>query len=178
MEEERKKIIINEINYWKSHQLLPTHYCNFLLALYTEGEGIIDEKQEKKQTSYYLFYYFFDTIILLLPVLLFQFSNQIILQIIGIIAILFLAVGMMRVFIHHTKLQNSYAVMIFFAVFLFSTTLLLNDYIQIWWIIYPWMLVNSLSWIVFGKLKRQFFLQVAGIFMLIIIAILYGFQIF
>lgn len=33
----RKKIIIDEINYWKKHNLLPEEHCNFLLALYTQG---------------------------------------------------------------------------------------------------------------------------------------------
>ncbi|SFA54052.1 hypothetical protein SAMN05216169_10399 [Anoxybacillus pushchinoensis] len=37
MEQKRKEIIINEIKYWKKTRLLPEQYCNFLLALYTEG---------------------------------------------------------------------------------------------------------------------------------------------
>ncbi|MCQ5364216.1 hypothetical protein NOW01_04265 [Anoxybacillus salavatliensis] len=37
MEQKRKEIIINEIKYWKQTRLLPEQYCDFLLALYTEG---------------------------------------------------------------------------------------------------------------------------------------------
>lgn len=37
---ERKKIIIDEIKHWKKSRLLPDHYCNFLLTLYSEGEEI------------------------------------------------------------------------------------------------------------------------------------------
>ena len=33
MNENRKQIIINEIIYWKKNELLPEHYCDFLLAL-------------------------------------------------------------------------------------------------------------------------------------------------
>lgn len=33
----RKKIILNEILFWKQNKLLPEHYCDFLAALYTEG---------------------------------------------------------------------------------------------------------------------------------------------
>lgn len=51
MDEERRTIIINEIKYWKKNQLLPEHYCNFLLMLYTEGEEIPEEEQKKKQFS-------------------------------------------------------------------------------------------------------------------------------
>jgi len=37
MDKEKKEIIIKEIHYWKENKLLPDTYCDFLLALYTEG---------------------------------------------------------------------------------------------------------------------------------------------
>ena len=40
MSVQRKKIITTEIKYWKQHNLLPEHYCDFLLTLYTEGEEV------------------------------------------------------------------------------------------------------------------------------------------
>lgn len=36
---ERKKVILNEIAFWKHNKLLPEHYCDFLTALYAQGEG-------------------------------------------------------------------------------------------------------------------------------------------
>ncbi|MBN6186158.1 hypothetical protein JQN58_04075 [Aneurinibacillus sp. BA2021] len=39
MKEQRKKIITHEIEYWRRSNLLPSHYCDFLLNLYTEGEA-------------------------------------------------------------------------------------------------------------------------------------------
>ena len=38
MNETRKKIIIQEIKYWKKSKLLPEKYCDFLLTLYSGGE--------------------------------------------------------------------------------------------------------------------------------------------
>ncbi|MET3290090.1 UNVERIFIED_CONTAM: hypothetical protein ABID98_002660 [Brevibacillus sp. OAP136] len=38
MEDQRKKIIVKEIEHWRKNHLLPEHYCIFLLNLYTEGE--------------------------------------------------------------------------------------------------------------------------------------------
>lgn len=35
---QRKQIILNEINFWKKNKLLPEHYCDFLTALYAQGE--------------------------------------------------------------------------------------------------------------------------------------------
>lgn len=39
MDDHRRKIITNEIKYWKQNRLLPEHYCDFLLNLYTEGSS-------------------------------------------------------------------------------------------------------------------------------------------
>ncbi|MFE0503366.1 hypothetical protein [Peribacillus butanolivorans] len=38
MDETRKKIIIQEINSWKESHMIPEQYCNYLLALYCQGE--------------------------------------------------------------------------------------------------------------------------------------------
>lgn len=44
MSNQRKQIILNEITFWKQNKLLPEHYCDFLMTLYTEGNQE-DEKQ-------------------------------------------------------------------------------------------------------------------------------------
>lgn len=53
---DRKKIIIDEIKYWKKSRLLPEQYCNFLLSLYTEGQetGSTDERKEKSSLVSFL----------------------------------------------------------------------------------------------------------------------------
>ncbi|MCM3710868.1 hypothetical protein [Sporosarcina luteola] len=59
MNVQRKKIIIAEINYWKQNKLLPEHYCDFLLTLYTQGDHELEisatdallSKEEKKDKT-------------------------------------------------------------------------------------------------------------------------------
>jgi hypothetical protein len=48
MDEKRKETIIKEIKYWKKSKLLPNHYCDFLLTLYTEGEQVQEEKERNQ----------------------------------------------------------------------------------------------------------------------------------
>ena len=48
MNESRKQIIINEIIYWKKNRMLPEHYCDFLLALYTKGNGLQDQSEKSR----------------------------------------------------------------------------------------------------------------------------------
>lgn len=47
MDDHRRKIITNEIKYWKQNRMLPEHYCDFLLNLYTEGASLSDQPQGK-----------------------------------------------------------------------------------------------------------------------------------
>lgn len=46
----RKKIILNEILFWKQNKLLPEHYCDFLATLYAEGNDIeeLEEAHHKR----------------------------------------------------------------------------------------------------------------------------------
>ncbi|WP_330948611.1 hypothetical protein [Virgibacillus sp. MG-45] len=47
LNDQRTTTIIKEILYWKQHKLLPEMYCDFLLALYTNGEASTFEDEEK-----------------------------------------------------------------------------------------------------------------------------------
>jgi hypothetical protein len=86
MEEHRKKVIINEINYWKRNRMLPEHYCDFLLNLYTEGssKSAPEAKNSKFPLSNILSVFLVG--LLSLSVLLFYFTElSLILQIAVII---------------------------------------------------------------------------------------------
>ncbi|MGD8189045.1 hypothetical protein ACQCN2_03485 [Brevibacillus ginsengisoli] len=53
MSDQKKKIIIAEIENWRKNHLLPEHYCIFLLNLYTEGEGEHDRQPPKKKKGFF-----------------------------------------------------------------------------------------------------------------------------
>lgn len=54
---QKTKIILQEIQHWKKNKLLPEHYCDFLITLYTEGsENSISNSNRKK--SIYIRYVF------------------------------------------------------------------------------------------------------------------------
>lgn len=48
---QRKQIILNEIAFWKRNKLLPEHYCDFLTALYAQGETAEVEEKEKSSKA-------------------------------------------------------------------------------------------------------------------------------
>ncbi|MFE8703194.1 hypothetical protein ACFYKX_21680 [Cytobacillus sp. FJAT-54145] len=59
MDENRKKIIVKEILYWKESRMLPVQYCDYLLTLYTEGnrpkEFIKNQTKNRFDKKQYLF---------------------------------------------------------------------------------------------------------------------------
>lgn len=46
MDDKRKETIVKEILYWKKSRMLPEQYCDYLLALYTEGNQLEEESKE------------------------------------------------------------------------------------------------------------------------------------
>lgn len=48
MNVQRKQTIVQEIEYWKKSRMLPEQYCDYLLALYTEGE-VVKRKDRKRK---------------------------------------------------------------------------------------------------------------------------------
>ncbi|WP_226085366.1 hypothetical protein [Mesobacillus sp. S13] len=51
MDDHRRKIITYEIKYWKQNRMLPDHYCDFLLNLYTEGSEEAELPKQKRPRS-------------------------------------------------------------------------------------------------------------------------------
>ncbi|MFJ8245518.1 hypothetical protein [Peribacillus asahii] len=51
MNETRKKIILQEIKYWKQTNLLPEQYCDYLLTLYSRGEEQITPSPKESSRS-------------------------------------------------------------------------------------------------------------------------------
>lgn len=95
MDENRKKMIIQEIQYWKNSRLLPEQYCDFLLALYSEGEEVPQQYQKARGARpKIVFPYLIVGFIILLTLFLNHFTQlpfgmQIGLSIFSIIALLY-----------------------------------------------------------------------------------------
>jgi hypothetical protein len=46
---QKTNIIINEIRFWKQNKMLPDHYCDYLLALYNQGEDLEETGSKKSK---------------------------------------------------------------------------------------------------------------------------------
>jgi hypothetical protein len=68
--ETKKHVIINEIKWWKESHLLPEHYCDYLLALYTEGDFDSQAQPQAKGPERRFQGWLFGLILLFLPAIL------------------------------------------------------------------------------------------------------------
>ncbi|MEI2665490.1 hypothetical protein [Rossellomorea sp. LJF3] len=101
----KKETIIHEILLWKQTKMLPEQYCDYLLAIYTEGAGIGDRESAESQKNHFLKDFLISISSILISLFVIYFTElSIVLQ----TAILASFVGLlMGVGIYYTKKQFS-----------------------------------------------------------------------
>lgn len=167
MAEDRIPIIIKEIQYWKESKLLSDVQCDFLLALYTQGDGETIDKYVLNKKRLDL------SIVLqtLLSILLFILSFVVIYIIkmsfglqIGIISA-FLAISLWN-YISLKRKESSYSsiaiatfliMMLMFTVFISKTLNLSQLILQII------ISLNFIGWFIFGKYTALKYLKITSI---------------
>ncbi len=162
MNNSRKQIIVNELLYWKKSRLLPDQYCDYLLALYTEGNQPKETRKEKKGMVLQLMNLIF---LLLIPISVFfiYFTElSIILQ--TAILSLFIFAGIFAVF-YFSKKGIPYHIPIISASFIFlaaSVNFVSVQYSEIPSILYSALIINCLLWLAAGWKLRLHYFWVSG----------------
>lgn len=168
MEEQRIDIIIKEIQYWKAHRLLPETYCDFLLALYTNGEEAENpgDSEHKGGFQKLLFIAQILFLSLLVPfsfIVIYFTKFPPIMQI--SILIIFLAFAFMM-YRHMNRTSSSFkhvALIDCLIIVLLITVFLSNTYLRFRWSEEAVILLNSFVWIFYGQYRKLSYLKVAGI---------------
>ncbi|MEI4769518.1 hypothetical protein WAX74_07645 [Psychrobacillus sp. FJAT-51614] len=169
---QRKQIILNEIAFWKQNKLLPEHYCDFLTALYAQGENAVVEEKEKsskavlsKEKGKIRMAYLILGIItsILIGSLIFMTSLAFIPIILaGVVIVSFLYIAF--------KLAKNKSV-ITPILMVCSALLLLGASFKIWdvyFVDYPYVLIgliigNCLIWLFSGLLLKLVYFSISGI---------------
>ncbi|RKJ38670.1 hypothetical protein D7X33_37020 [Butyricicoccus sp. 1XD8-22] len=166
----RKQIILNEILFWKQNKLLPEHYCDFLMTLYTEGEVEPEENvshkkavKAKEKRNFNLFSTLLVLVALVLLVLLFTVNQLFVLFIIVISILTILSiVGA----IIYTKRKNLLGPIfqIVLALFIFGLSVKISivffDNHPI--VLFVILMINCLLWLVAGILSRLMYFTISG----------------
>ncbi|MEK3981183.1 hypothetical protein MKY37_19430 [Psychrobacillus sp. FSL K6-2836] len=175
---QRKQIIMNEIAFWKKNKLLPEHYCDFLLALYAQGENQEDEQVEKaskavlaKKQKYKVILY---SVVGLLTVLL--LASLFVVTTTIFIPIILVAIAILSFLYITIKLVKNKSVMAP-LLFVCSALLLLGLSFKVWDIYFgdePLVLIglifgNCLIWLFSGLLMKLVYFSISGILGLLLI---------
>ncbi|WP_099158530.1 hypothetical protein [Virgibacillus ndiopensis] len=167
MAEERIATIVKEINYWKQHKLLPDMYCDYLLALYTNGTGVSenDALVEKRKIKISLI------IQIILQFLLVPFSFLVIyfteFHPIMQLSILFLFVGSSYWQYRSFKLADNIlfhlSLIIFLLLILLTSVFISQVLTSVQWLTAMIILLHFIGWVAWSKQKRLLYLRVIGI---------------
>lgn len=171
MRDEHRLTIINEIKYWKQSKLLPEHYCDFLLALYTEGEGV-EELNKKIGTNRgfpkrYLERFQIILLFLLLPfsfVVIYFTELQVHLQLIIISLFLSYSIWVGYNFREESRFYLHFSFIVSLFLLLSFTLLLVQITAQEAMFTVIGILFNFLIWILLGLYYKFYYLIIAGVF--------------
>ncbi|MGM9922868.1 MAG: hypothetical protein ACI35R_01300 [Bacillus sp. (in: firmicutes)] len=161
MDEKRKKIILNEIHYWKETRILPEQYCNYLLALYSEGSE--QERTPAAVKRKPIFSYLYIVLMIASALIVNYFTeNNLSLQ---IPLYLFFIGVLVAIMIFNISKQRSLLIPLLAIAFL--VVLLIVDVWRYFFpnqalVLYGALFLNCVVWMVIGKmLKLQYFLTAA-----------------
>lgn len=170
--EKRNEIIIAEIQHWKRNKLLPEIYCDFLLTLYTKGDGSAYQEENNsgktlgRQWLKLLMFIFIVPVVLVLYLTLNSFF---------LVFALFL-LAMLSFLLYQSIHKNGYMlishlalVVLLFIVLLLTISfskLLGNQYIT-----NIVIFINFISWFIFAFKKRYTYLLILSLLAIVFLLI-------
>ncbi|MBM7660806.1 hypothetical protein JOC85_001578 [Bacillus mesophilus] len=172
MNQDRKDIILKEIQYWKENRLLPEQYCHYLLALYSEGEH--DEKVGKNKSFMIFLVTAFPNflILLIIGVLLANYftemSNH--LQITINLIFLFISIGFTWFYLRKNNFYNKIFIILSFLLFFVGTIEAYDFYFSRNNIVLAILvIIHCLLWFFSGQALRFNYLKIAGLAGIVIV---------
>ena len=179
MSNQRKQIIINEITFWKQNKLLPEHYCDFLMTLYTEGEqaeetlkGNAKQSVMGKQTSSIRLRYFMMPLVALALIIAMYILAQ---PIVVIIVAVLVSLGCVGYGIYIAKKNGVLSPLLHLTgalLLLFATLkVCLQYYPGNDTALYVTLISNCVFWLISGLLMRLMYFTIAGALGLVAIVV-------
>jgi hypothetical protein len=174
MNQNRKSTIIQEIQFWKQNNMLPEHYCDYLLALYTEGDNIAsdsaDKSKKSKNTTIHPIVYIFILLLSLISLFVIYFTElSIVLQtaILASFVVFLLLAGF-----YYSKKQISPVIIYLISAFiLLILSIEIAEFIFEGQALYIYLsiVLNCFLWMFIGRKLKKIYFTISGILGLITI---------
>ncbi|WP_017186993.1 hypothetical protein [Alkalibacillus haloalkaliphilus] len=174
----RNQVIIDEIKHWKQNKLLPAEYCDFLLALYTYGEGV-EESTPSNGEHQQSFFFYADVflLVLLLPLslyLLTMFDYNIWLEMVLFLGIIVIILGHLLWYKERHQSLVHIPIMLLFLVFLIGTISFIHTLYGQGLVLNTTILFHCIVWVIVGVVLRYHYLLASGIIgMLLLLSIIF-----
>lgn len=169
MSDNRKEIIVKEIYYWKETKLLPEQYCNFLLALYTEGEQVNERKvgNRSNKNKYFLTY----IPLLLIPIGIFIYFTELSFFLQTTLYALLLLFGFGASFYFFRKATDFIVPMISTALIalLCSVDIVTDLFPNSGVSLYAIIVLNCIAWFIIGKKAKLLSFIISSVFGLLLL---------
>lgn len=161
--DEHTRIIVKEIEFWKEHHLLPEHYCDFLMALYTKGNPV-NHRDNKR--IHWMEYFQIGILITLIPFsfLVIYFTKFHVLLQLGIF-ILF-SVYVIWTVIYFKKNRNQLfhlPLVVMLILFLLYSVFTVKSLLLIEWGVYFVIPLNFMAWMFIGRKAKFKYLIISGL---------------
>ncbi|MCM3394095.1 hypothetical protein MKY20_09855 [Cytobacillus sp. FSL W8-0315] len=157
LDENRKKVIVNELLYWKKSRMLPDRYCDYLLALYTEGSQPKEIKKHKSVMGLYLANLIFLLLIPISALLIYFTELSIILQTAILFLFIFTCIFFVFYFFRKAKLMHIPIISAALNLLMGSVALVSEVYRENQKALYAALVINCVLWLFAGlKLKFQY----------------------
>jgi len=178
MEDNRKTVIIQEILYWKQNKMLPEHYCDYLLTLYTEGNRIEEEKLPRQKEKHYISSAIFLLFIPITVGFLYFTELSFILQM--AISLIFLIISAAGIYYYQVKgLGNDIPVTVAaFIVLLFSVKAVLEYFPEQIIFLYIILAINCIIWFWVGRKFKLIYFSISSYigFLMIVLLVFISFR--
>ncbi|GIN70959.1 hypothetical protein J14TS2_14340 [Bacillus sp. J14TS2] len=166
MKDDKKTVLLHEINFWKEHKILPEHYCDYLIALYTQGDENQQPKKRKRNKNMFqweaILSLLLVTFIVVMAVITYitaiSFGMQTLFLSIFVVVLIFCW------FYFRKKKSNPMLVYITAAFLLLFYTVQINAAFfenktaSLYWL----LLLNCMMWIVGGLIGKKLFFTLSG----------------
>lgn len=184
MANSKKKIILNEILFWKQNKLLPDQYCDFLMTLYSEGNEIELEEdishkksiiaKEKRNRLKLLLFLGILSVVLLAALFLVSELTWLVAIVVGAIAIILMVMAY-----RFAKKKEMLAPILHIssALLLFGISVKISKeyFFENQIVLYALLILNCLLWLFTGYKFKLMYFTISGVLGLLV---LIGYQIF
>jgi hypothetical protein len=168
---QRKETIVQEIKYWKHNRMLPEQYCDFLLALYTEGEG--SNSPLRKQKRSLLTMLFACLIPLMIPItFLVIYFTEMPVDLQMLLITFFIIISLFGYFVFRKEYFFVHIPIIVTALLTFILSVKLLELVSFELAVtFTVITVQAIGWFIIGYLKRWYYLNAAAIVSMLLLAL-------